>query len=98
MAFFLVVFQYLEMYVLVCTLGPIAFGSMVGCYFGFCLSLPLDQGFFTNTNNNANFMIAYCIGEGLLLGPVGYLMQVFGFKSLMVMVFICCLISVWSFR
>ena len=98
LSFLLVVFQYMEQYTLVCTIGPLAFGSMVGCYFGFCLSLPLDNGFFTNTNNNANFMIAYCIGEGILLGPVGYLMNIFSFRALMFMVLICCIMSAWTFN
>jgi len=43
-------------------------------------------------------MMAYCVGEGLLLAPVGYLMRYYNFKALVYAVLVCCLISSWGFQ
>ena len=75
----LVVLQYFKFYSLVCILGPFIFGCMLASFFPFCMSLPIDNGFQCTLANNANFMLANCIGEGLLNGSFGYLMQLFGF-------------------
>lgn len=75
LAFVLVILQHFELYSIVCIVGPVVFGGMLGCFLSLVMTLCLDYGIHSNTKNNANFMMAYCIGEGVLLAPVGYLMR-----------------------
>ena len=58
----LVWLQLLGKYEIICVAGPMAFGCMLGCFLSFCLALPLSLGFYSTTANNANMMLAYCIG------------------------------------
>ena len=94
----LFVLQYFELYQLVCIIGPIIFGFMLSCVYSFCVTLPIDNGYDNTISNSANFMLANCIGEGLLNAPIGYSMNLFGFKSLMIIIMISCFISFWSFQ
>ena len=97
-SFLLVILQFFEMYSFVCLIGPLIFGSMVACFYPFCMALPLDNGFQNTVSNNANFVLANCIGEGLLNGSLGYAMRIFGFDSLMIIVMLSCVVSYWSFE
>lgn len=94
---FLIILQGLEQYKLVCIVGSIYFGAMLSCVYSFCLALPISNGYKSTTSNNANIVMAYCIGEGVMPAPLGYSMHLFGYKSLMVVVMITCLGSWWSF-
>ena len=78
-SFLLVILQFFDLYELVCIIGPVIFGSMLAIFFSFCMALPLDNGFQNTLSNNANFVLANCIGEGVLNGTFGYVMNVFGF-------------------
>jgi hypothetical protein len=70
---------------------------MLSCVVAFCIALPLDNGFSCTAFNNANFLLANCVGEGLMNAPLGYSMNIFGFESLIVIVFLSCMASYWSF-
>ena len=94
----LVLLQSLELYYLVCTIGPVVFGFMVSCVYSFCVALPIDNGFQSTVSNTANFLLANCIGEGLLNAPMGYSMNIFGFQSLMVIIMISCMVSYYCFN
>jgi fucose permease len=95
-SFLAVILQFLQEYRLICLICPVLFGTMLACVYSFCLALPLERGFKTTTANNAHFMLANCIGDGIVLGPVGYSIKFFGFKSLIVIVFLSYLLSSWS--
>ena len=86
LSFIFLLLQYLELYHILCILTPVTFGAMTSLLYGFCMTLSVDHGFKSNTSNNANFILANCIGEGLLAGPMGYSMQLFGFHSLFVII------------
>ena len=92
----LVILQYLQLYSLVCTIGPVVFGTMMACFFTFCMALPLDNGFQNTIANNANFILANAMGEGVINGSLGYLMSIFGFKVMMVVVMVSSVISYGS--
>jgi len=98
MAVGLLFLQQMELYLLVCILGPLVFGFMLGCMHTFCFALPVDSGFHVTNANNAHFMFVNCIGEGLLLAPVGYLMKAAGFQTLPVVILVSCCLSYWCFR
>ena len=97
-AILLLFLQQMELYHLVCVLGPLVFGFLLGCMHTFCFALPVDLGFHVTNTNNAHFMFLNCIGERLLLAPVGYLMNYAGFQALPVIILTSCLLSYWSFR
>lgn len=71
---------------------------MLACVYSYCLALPIDNGFQVGLANNANFVLANCIGEGLLIGPMGYSMSIFGFQSLVIVMLISCIFSSWCFQ
>ena len=96
-AFICVLCQFLELYSFICIVGSIIFGSMLSCVVAFCISLSLDNGYYCTTSNNANFLLANCIGDGLLNAPLGYSMNLFGFNSLIIIIFFSCVASYWSF-
>ena len=97
-SFLLVLLQYLELYTLVCIIGPVVFGTMMACFFTFCIALPLDNGFQNTIANNANFILANAMGEGVINGSLGYLISIFGFKVMMIVVMISSIASYWSLR
>lgn len=92
----LLLLQWAGLYQLLCWLSTIYFGAMLSCIYGFCLAFPIDNGFKNTTSNSANFVMAYCIGEGIMPAPLGYIMGVFGHRSLIVMVLVTCLLSWWA--
>ena len=94
----LVLLQYMEFYAVICVLGPVVFGFMLACVYSFCLALPIDNGFDSTTSNNANFVLANCMGEGLLSAPIGYSMRIWGFQSLFVIICLGCILSFWSYK
>lgn len=71
---------------------------MVSCMYGFIMTIALDNGFKTTPSNNANFTLAYCLGEILFSGPIGYSMRIFGFKSLLVIVLMGSILNYLCFN
>ena len=94
----LTLLQHLELYQLLCITGPLLLGIMTSVLYGLCLTLSIDNGFSSTTSNNANFVLANCIGETLLTGPMGYSMKIFGFQSLIVIILVSCIASNLSFH
>jgi hypothetical protein len=94
---FSLIFQYFEWYKLVCIFVTIGTGIFMAGIFGFSIALPVDNGFVTSPQDNANFILSSSIGEGLLITPIGYSMNLFGYKALMVEIFGFSILSCWSF-
>lgn len=92
----LLMLQWAGLYQFVCVLGSVYFGAMLSCIYAFCLAFPADNGFQNTTSNSANFVMAYCIGEGIMPAPLGYIMGLLGYRSLMVVVLVTCLASWWA--
>lgn len=82
---------------MVCIFAPIAAGIFIGGVFGFGISLPVDNGFVPSSQNNANFILANALGEGLLIMPLGYSMSIFGYKAMMVEMLLATSICYWVF-
>jgi hypothetical protein len=91
------IFQYFEWYQLVCIFVPIGTGIFIAGVYGFGIALPVDNGFVTSPQDNANFILGNSFGEGLLIMPLGYSMYLFGFKALIVEIFGFAFLSYWSF-
>jgi hypothetical protein len=51
--------------------------------------MPHDNGFETTPENNAHMMFANVAASGLMIMPIGYCMQLFGFQALVVIIFLC---------
>ena len=96
-SFLFLFIQYAEYYELLCVSSSLTFGLLTSSMYGFYITLPLDNGFALTTSNNANFILANCIGEALLTGPIGYSIKVFGFQSLFIIIFIICIINEGAF-
>jgi hypothetical protein len=94
---FSLIFQYAEWYRFVCIFVPIGTGIFMAGVYGFCIALAVDNGFVTSPQDNANFILSNSIGEGLLITPLGYSMNLFGYKALMVEIFGSSILSYWSF-
>lgn len=62
LAAILIVLQSMELYKLVCVMGPLLFGFLLGCMHSFIYTLPLDRGIHVSNANNAHFTFANCIG------------------------------------
>lgn len=77
-------------YELVCLVGPIASGILLSNLYAFFLALPVQSGFTFTNSNSANFVIASCLGEAVLITPIGWSLSYFGYDSLMV---VLCLLS-----
>jgi hypothetical protein len=56
------IFQYLEWYELICIFVPIGTGIFMAGVYGFGIALPVDNGFVTSPQDNANFILANSIG------------------------------------
>jgi hypothetical protein len=67
---------------MVCYFAPISIGIFISGVYGFCLSWVVNNGFAFCPEDNANYLLSYIIGEGLLIMPMGYTMGFFGFKSM----------------
>jgi hypothetical protein len=78
-------------------LAPIASGILIGGVFGFGISLPVDSGFAPCAQNNANFILANALGEGLLIMPLGYSMSVFGYKAMMIEMLLVTSVCYWVY-
>lgn len=94
----LIVFQYLNFFSFVCSMGCLYFGAMLAGVYGFCLAFPIDNGFDNTSRNNANIVMAYCIGQGIMPMPLGYVMRFFGYQSLILMMVFICAVSWWCFE
>lgn len=66
--------------------------------FGLGISWPVDKGFLPSSQNNANFLLANALGEGLLITPVGYSINLFGFKFLMIETCLFSYVSYWAYQ
>ncbi len=73
------------MFKLVCFFTPLAIGTMTAGAYGFLLTWMMDDGCAFSPQDNIIFLLGYSLGEGLLIGPVGYLMGLFGFKAMIVL-------------
>lgn len=71
--------QMTGMYKLVCLFMSIVGGIFTAGVFNFGVSLPVDNGFATTPAVTANLLLGFSLGEGLLIMPIGYCMQFFGF-------------------
>lgn len=82
---------------MVCIFAPIAAGILIGGVFGFGITLPVDNGFAPSSQNNANFILANALGEGLLIMPLGYSMSLFGYKAMMVEMLLVTSVCYWVY-
>lgn len=73
-------------YQLVCIIGPLIVGTFASGTLGLGMSVAVDEGFNVTPEESSYFILGNAIGDGLLIMPLGYLMQLFGFKSLIVCV------------
>lgn len=89
--------QYAKFYDFLCIFSSFTFGVLTSSMYSFLITLPLDNGFILTTGNDANFLLANCIGEALLPGPIGYSISIFGFQSLFIIIFIACVINDGAF-
>lgn len=93
----LIFMQYFSMYYVVCTFGSFMMGIFTSSIYTFCLALPSDNGFQPSTSNTANFILSNSFGEGFLIAPIGYAMNYFSYKSLILIIFILTVMAHWSF-
>lgn len=94
---FTVFFQYCGWYKLVCIFAPLTTGIFIAGVYGFCMALPVDNGFITTPQDNANFILGNSFGEGLLIMPLGYSMHIFDPNALMILILIFSGLSYWCF-
>lgn len=92
------VFQTAGWFQLVCIFVPISMGIVTAGVYCLCIAWPVDNGFVSNPQDSANFVLGNSIGEGLLLMPLGYSMQIFGFEAFMAEVFLFSFLCYWCFR
>lgn len=91
-------FQLAGWFQLVCIFVPISMGIVTAGVYCLCVAWPVDNGFVNNPQDSANFVLGNSIGEGLLIMPLGYSMQVFGFESLIMLIFFFALLCLWCYR
>lgn len=94
---FTVFFQYFGWYNLVCIFAPLVTGILIAGVYGFCMALPVDNGFITTPQDNANFILGNALGEGLLIMPLGYSMQIINPNALMILILLFSGLSYWCF-
>lgn len=94
---FTVFFQYCGWYKLVCIFAPLTTGIFIAGVYGFCMALPVDNGFITTPQDNANFILGNSFGEGLLIMPLGYSMHIFDPNALMILILMFSGLSYWCF-
>lgn len=82
---------------MVCYFAPISIGIFISGVYGFSLSWTVNNGFAFCPEDNANFLLSYIIGEGLLIMPMGYTMGLFGFKSMIIEVCFFSLLTLIAF-
>lgn len=76
--------QLIGRYDWVCVVGPVSSGILLSNLYAFFLALPVQKGFVFTSSNSAHLVIANCLGEGLLITPLGWSMGFWGAGSLMV--------------
>jgi hypothetical protein len=92
-----VIFQYFEWFYLVCIFAPITSGLLIAGVYGFGIALPVDNGFAPCSQVNANFILANALGEGLLIMPLGFSMNLYGFEFLMLDICFFAFLSYWVY-
>lgn len=93
----LIFMQQFHLYVAICTVGSFFIGLFTSSIYTFCIALPADNGFSPSSKNTAHFVMANSFGQGFIIAPIGYSMDFFGFKSLIVIVFTLAVVANWSF-
>ena len=68
--------------------GVISSGAALSAMYALFFSIAQDFGYGLSTTNTANFAMSASLGEGLLVMPVGYAMGFFGYKALIVIIFL----------
>ena len=82
----MVVLQWLELYSAVCYCGGIISGFTLANMYSLCLAVSNSHGFHLTITNNSHIVLANCLGEGLLIAPIGYSMNLVSFHSLIYLV------------
>jgi hypothetical protein len=81
-AVFALILQFMDAYYAMCYILTIGTGLFIGCVYGFGISVAADSGFEPSASDNADFVLANALGEGLLITPIGYSMHIFGYRIL----------------
>jgi ABC-type maltose transport system permease subunit len=83
--------------------GVITSGAALSAMYALFFSIAQDFGYGLSPSNTANFAMSASLGEGLLVMPVGYAMGYFGYKALIVIIFLMSAVmyglfeyAVWS--
>ena len=82
-----VVLQMMGMYLIVAYAGVISSGMCLSAMYALFFSIAMGYGYGLSPSNTANFAMCASLGEGLLVMPMGYMMQFFGIEALIVMIF-----------
>lgn len=89
--FIVVILQFMGFYYLVAYSGVISSGAILSAMYALFYSFAQEYGYSLSNSNTANFAMSASLGEGLLVMPIGYIMGYFGFKSLIIIIFLLSL-------
>ena len=68
--------------------GVISSGIFLSAMYALFMTLAQEYGYELTPNNTANFVMCASIGEGFLVMPIGYAMGIFGYRSLIHIIFL----------
>jgi hypothetical protein len=91
------VMQICELFKMVCFFSSISVGMLISGVFGFGLSLVVKNGFRFCPDNNAMFVLSNALGEGMLIMPMGFIMGLLGYKTMIVEIFFFALFALVAF-
>ncbi len=77
--------------------GVISSGFFLSAMYALFFSMAQEQGYGLSTSNTANFAMCASLGEGFLVMPIGYAMGLFGYKSLIYIIFFFSAIMFYLF-
>ena len=89
--------QICELFKMVCFFSSISVGMLISGVFGFGLSLVVKNGFRFCPDNNALFVLSNALGEGMLIMPMGFVMGLLGYKTMVVEIFFFAAFALISF-
>lgn len=80
--------QWMGYLTFVAYVGVISSGFFLSAMYALFFSMAQEHGYGLSTSNTANFAMCASLGEGLLVMPIGYAMGIFGYKSLIYIIFL----------
>ena len=90
--FLMFVFQSMDYLTLVAYAGVTCSGIFLSAMYAPFMTISQEYGFELTPSNTANFAMCASIGEGLLVMPIGYIMGIYGYRSLIVIIFLMSMV------